>query len=256
MTRRSFTAILLLLLAFEISGLAQRRPSPGPIYRPPTPSRPIPKSLPPVRRDPNTNRPIPTKPPVVQRRQPQATATARPSGTVSAGKPLSAAPIPAVGSPQYTQTKASSSAKLTQLRASLKARLRSSSALNKSGAVSEAKPPGSSSNSNSTIGPPAPLREAYEAEVKGLARKEEQLRGEGKSPEEIARALHAERRNIGEKYKDLTPPELLKKIYARNLKLYGDKLGPSIKYLRAKGKSWEDIIDSAKRPGGKDIDFK
>ena len=34
---------------------------------------------------------------------------------------------------------------------------------------------------------------------------------------------------------------------------YGDKLGPTIEYLRAQGKTWEQIIESATRAGGKDL---
>lgn len=63
------------------------------------------------------------------------------------------------------------------------------------------------------------------------------------------------RRELGIKYKDLTPPELLKQITERNVQKYGDPLGPSIKWLRDNGKSWEEIIESASRPGGKDINF-
>ena len=44
-------------------------------------------------------------------------------------------------------------------------------------------------------------------------------------------------------------------IYERNLNKYGDKLGPSIEYLRSKGNSWEDIIESAYRPGGEDLGY-
>jgi hypothetical protein len=53
----------------------------------------------------------------------------------------------------------------------------------------------------------------------------------------------------------MTPPEMLSKIYERNLAKYGDKLGPSIEWLRARGKSWDDIIESAVRTGGKDLNF-
>lgn len=97
------------------------------------------------------------------------------------------------------------------------------------------------------------LRKEYEDKVRALKRKEEQMRAEGKSAEEIARTLHAERRALGVQYKDLTPPDLLAKIHTRNMEKYGDKLGPSIEWLRARGKTWENIIDSATRPGGKDI---
>jgi hypothetical protein len=81
------------------------------------------------------------------------------------------------------------------------------------------------------------------------------MRMGGASAEQIARALHAERRAIGVRYKDLTPQALREEIYARNRQKYGDPLGPSIDYLRRAGKSWNDIIESAKRTGGKDLGF-
>ena len=61
------------------------------------------------------------------------------------------------------------------------------------------------------------------------------------------------RRELGIKYKNLTPSDKLREIYARNVEKYGDKLGPSIDWLRKKGKSWDDIIESASRTGGKDL---
>lgn len=100
------------------------------------------------------------------------------------------------------------------------------------------------------------LRAAYEAEVKALSSTAEKLKAEGKSSEEIARTLHGLRRELGVKYKALTPDDLLQKIYQRNLEKYGDKLGPTIDYLRQQGKSWDDIIRSATKPGGKDLNFK
>jgi hypothetical protein len=75
----------------------------------------------------------------------------------------------------------------------------------------------------------------------------------GQLVEEIARWAHAARRALGEQYKNMTPPDMLEKIYARNLAKYGDKLGPSIEYLLSKGKTWEEIIESALTPGGQDI---
>jgi hypothetical protein len=33
------------------------------------------------------------------------------------------------------------------------------------------------------------------------------------------------------------------------LAVYGDRLGPSIEWLRARGKTWDAIIDSATNPG-------
>jgi hypothetical protein len=75
------------------------------------------------------------------------------------------------------------------------------------------------------------------------------------SSEDIARAMHAERRALGVTYKDVSPPELLERIYARNLTRYGDRLGPSIDWLRGHGKTWDEIIASAIRPSGRDLGF-
>ncbi len=100
-----------------------------------------------------------------------------------------------------------------------------------------------------------PLRAAYEAEVRGLSSTASEMRAAGKSSEEIATTLHGLRRELGVKYKSLTPENKLREIYQRNLLKYGDELGPSIEYLRQQGKSWDDIINSACRPGGKDLNF-
>lgn len=99
----------------------------------------------------------------------------------------------------------------------------------------------------------AALRQAYEAEVRTLAEKAAQMKASGRSVEQIAIELHAERRALGVKYKDVTPPEILQKVLERNLRKYGDELGPSIEWLRKQGKSWQDIIESASRPGGGDL---
>lgn len=108
--------------------------------------------------------------------------------------------------------------------------------------------------SSTIVGKPT-LRVAYETEVKGLSSIANKMRARGSSPEEIARVLHGLRREIGVKYKSLTPDNLLQGIYKRNIVRYGDKLGPSIEYLRQQGKSWEEIIRSASKPGGSDIGF-
>jgi RHS repeat-associated protein len=97
------------------------------------------------------------------------------------------------------------------------------------------------------------LRQAYETEVRGLTPEVSKRFSLGQLVEEIARWAHAARRALGEQYKNMTPPDMLEKIYARNLAKYGDKLGPSIEYLLSKGKTWEEIIESALTPGGQDI---
>jgi RHS repeat-associated protein len=105
------------------------------------------------------------------------------------------------------------------------------------------------------------LRQQYESAVRGLSEKADQMRAAGKSAEEIARSLHAERRALGEQFKAMTPPDALEQIYARNFEKYGDRLGPSIEWLIQRGLNqgksmdeiWNDIIESASRSGGKDI---
>jgi hypothetical protein len=100
-----------------------------------------------------------------------------------------------------------------------------------------------------------PLREAYVNEVRGLRAKGEKLLAEGQSPEQVAKTLNSDRRALGIKYKDLTPKPLLEKIYQRNLEKYGDRLGPTIDWLRSRGYTWEQIMDRASTPGGKDLGF-
>lgn len=104
---------------------------------------------------------------------------------------------------------------------------------------------------SNTVQPP--LRTAYTEEVGQLKNLGEQMRLEGESPENIARKLHQMRRDLGVKYKNLTPPDKLKEIHIRNTEKYGDELGPTVDWLRGRGKTWEQIIESSSRPGGKDL---
>jgi hypothetical protein len=94
-----------------------------------------------------------------------------------------------------------------------------------------------------------PLRSEYEAFVVALKARADTMRREGILPEVIARAMHAERRRLARVCKERTPEPLRTRIYNRTLAAYGDPLGPEIDDLRAKGKSWDDIIESATRPG-------
>ena len=98
-----------------------------------------------------------------------------------------------------------------------------------------------------------PLRQQYIDDVASLS--DLASRASGANAAATARLLHAERNALKLQYRELTPPDLLKTIEARNTKLYGNPLGPSIDQLRAAGKSWDDIIESATRAGGSDIKF-
>lgn len=99
------------------------------------------------------------------------------------------------------------------------------------------------------------LRLEYEAKVRALKDKVPQNleKLSEAEKEQVARQLSAERRQLSTEYKDITPPDLREKIYQRNLTKYGDKLGPTVDWLRARGKSWEAIIEGATRPGGADV---
>ncbi len=75
------------------------------------------------------------------------------------------------------------------------------------------------------------------------------MRSDGVPAETIARTLHAARRQLAAEFKARTPEPLRSRIQDRTTATYGDPGGPPIDALRARGKSWEDIIDSACRPG-------
>lgn len=94
------------------------------------------------------------------------------------------------------------------------------------------------------------VRTGYVREVQALRGLADSARAAGQGEEATARMLHQMRRGIGVKYKDMTPARELAQIKAGNLKEYGDELGPSVEFLRAQGKSWAEIIESACRPGG------
>ena len=94
-----------------------------------------------------------------------------------------------------------------------------------------------------------PLRMAYEQEVADLASYSEELMRGGYSAEETARIVNQARRDLGIKYKNMTPQPLRDYIYEINIKRYGDKLGPSYEWLVCeKGSTNLEIINSSSRP--------
>lgn len=135
--RRLAASLFILLMACDFSVFAQRRT--GPIYRPPSGTggsrtTRIPRPIPPPRFDPRTRQPIPTRPPVIRRTP--STSTGR-----VAGGPSSKVTIPPSSSPQVAVAKTQAKATLDQLRTSLRARLRSSTALSSGNVRSPKKPP-------------------------------------------------------------------------------------------------------------------
>ncbi|MGF3023760.1 cell wall-binding protein [Methylobacterium aquaticum] len=93
------------------------------------------------------------------------------------------------------------------------------------------------------------LRTCYEMAVRDLRDGVAEMRRDGLPAETIARAVHAERRRLAVHFKALTPEPYRTRIVERTIQVYGDAQGPSIAFLRARGKSWEAIIESATRPG-------
>lgn len=93
------------------------------------------------------------------------------------------------------------------------------------------------------------LRAEYEAAVRALRTVVDTMRAEGHRSEVIARTVHARRRALTVSFKARTPEPAHSVILRSTVERYGDPLGPTIEKLRARKKSWDDIADSAARPG-------
>jgi hypothetical protein len=99
------------------------------------------------------------------------------------------------------------------------------------------------------------LRQQYTKEVRELEGLGLSARAAGQNPETTARMLCSERNALKDKYREQSPPDAVKIFEQRNIQKYGDAIGPTVEQLNAQGKSWEQIIDSAARPGGSDLGF-
>lgn len=94
-----------------------------------------------------------------------------------------------------------------------------------------------------------PLRQSYEDEVRALKSYGEELLASGHSEQEVAKILNQSRRDLGIKYKDMTPQPLRDYIYEINIQRYKDRLGPTYEWLvTEKGATDLEIIESASRP--------
>ena len=93
----------------------------------------------------------------------------------------------------------------------------------------------------------SPLRLEYENKVCQLRSLPEKLQAEGLTEEQIARAMHERRRELGRQYKEAAPPLFRAYIYEATAAKYGDPLGPTYEMLREK-KTCKQIIESASRP--------
>jgi hypothetical protein len=100
-----------------------------------------------------------------------------------------------------------------------------------------------------TIPAESDLRADYERLVRDRSTDAAELRRMRLAPEAIARHLHAARRALVLRFKAMTPVPTRRLLCDRTRRLYGDYDGPTIDYLRAQGKTWDQIIESAARPG-------
>jgi len=101
-----------------------------------------------------------------------------------------------------------------------------------------------------------PLRQEYEKRVLDIKDIIIEMRVNGKSWEEIARRVNKIRDEIKVETKEKTPQNLLDDINIRNIKNSNNPDGPTLDYLRnVKRKTWQEICESACKPGGKDIDY-
>jgi len=91
------------------------------------------------------------------------------------------------------------------------------------------------------------LRRSYEKSVRRLKEQGEALLQKGIPEHQVARSLHAQRRELGEIYKEAALPLFRQYIYYATEKKYGDPLGPNYEMLRER-KTDREIIESACRP--------
>ena len=93
------------------------------------------------------------------------------------------------------------------------------------------------------------LRLQYETAVSELEEKTSCMLASGVDEEQVACWAVEQRGLLKLKYRALTSPDARAVIEAWTLQRYGNSLGPTVDQLRARGKSWADIINCAARPG-------
>jgi hypothetical protein len=76
------------------------------------------------------------------------------------------------------------------------------------------------------------------------------------SEEQVAHWAVDRRNQLKNEYRDLTPQEDVAKYEARNLEKYQNPLGPTIDQLRAKEKSWQEIIEGRRNRAVQVLTFR
>ena len=97
------------------------------------------------------------------------------------------------------------------------------------------------------------IRKSYVREVDNLSRLATKMGKAGKSQREIAEEVLSKRNQLKVKYRNISPSNSKKIMEDRNLKKYGNKIGPNVDYFLKKGVSLEEIIEKAGRAGGQDM---
>lgn len=138
------------------------------------------------------------------------------------------------------------------------------------GQARPAKMEGSTDRTNTLVHSSKPLmRLEYEVGVRRIGDGVAAMRKNGASESKISEWAHQQRRDLGERFKNKTDPDLREIIYKRNLTKYDDPLGPShadLKrgfYVKADGtmvavgsgigKTDAGITEGATRAGGDDL---
>jgi hypothetical protein len=85
--------------------------------------------------------------------------------------------------------------------------------------------------------------------VRALAEVAAAARAAGHSEEAIARRLSAARNALKARYRELGSAEAALRAQQWSLARHGDPFGPTADQLHAGGKSWQEIIAAACRPG-------
>ena len=97
------------------------------------------------------------------------------------------------------------------------------------------------------------IRKSYVREVENLSRLASKMGRTGKSQREIAEEVLSKRNQLKVKYRNISPSNSKKLMEDRNLKKYGNKIGPNVDYFLKKGASLEEIIEKSGRAGGQDM---
>jgi hypothetical protein len=91
------------------------------------------------------------------------------------------------------------------------------------------------------------MRLRYLEGIQALETTENEMRRLGRTTEQIARQLVGDRNALKVETRALMKPEEVAQLEARNLKKYGDPVGPTPEWLFDKYGSWDKVLEAVKR---------